>query len=114
LAVTKCVMKSRLKIIIVTSVATTAFWCLLLVGLFWWASDSQTAGVSFIEDAAKHGYFNMMRAWNDGKQSATFTVAEIRTNATGTNTSQVVLLERQLPPSGEFWIAIKKEEPPSK
>jgi hypothetical protein len=102
-------MKSKLKIIIVTSVATTAFWCLFVVGLFWWASFSQTAGANFIEDAANHGC-NVMRAWNDGKKSVKFTVSEIL-NATNTNFSQVVLLERQVPPSGDLWIGIKKDEP---
>jgi hypothetical protein len=107
-------MKSRLKIIIVTFVATTAFWCLVIVGLFWWASLVETAGVSPIQDAANYGYFNVMRAWNDGKRSVKFTVAEFRTNAPGTNASEVVLLERQLPPSGDLWVGIKKEEPQSK
>jgi len=107
-------MKSRLKLIIVTFVATTAFWCLVIVGLFWWGSLNETAGVNFVEDSATRGYLSLMRAWNDGKQPVKFTVEEFRTNAPGMKGSEVVLLERQLPPSGDLWVGIKKEEPQGK
>ncbi|HTA29952.1 MAG TPA: hypothetical protein VK731_05685 [Candidatus Cybelea sp.] len=107
-------MKSRLKIIIVTFVATTTFWCLVIVGLFWWSSHSGTAAANSVEDSASRGYLSLMRAWNDGKQPVKFTVEEFRTNTPGSNSSPVVLLERQLPPSGDLWIGIKKDEPSGK
>ena len=107
-------MKSKLKIIILAFLGTTAFWCLLIVGFFWWVSADGKSGVSFISEAAQQGYSTLLRAWNDDKKPVIFTVVEVNTNATGTNNSVAVLLERSLPPSGEFWIGIKKKESPSK
>lgn len=107
-------MKSKLKIVVVTFLATTVFWGLFLVGLFWWGTHGHGTEVSWIDDAVSHGYLNLMRVWNDETQPVTFTVAEIRTNTTGTNTLEAILLERQLQPSGEFWVGIKKNKSQSK
>ena len=106
-------MKSKLKIIIITFLATTAFWCLAVVGFFWWASSDQSTGVTFMEDARKRGFVAVMKTRNAETQPVTFTVEEVCTNATGmdtSDTSRVVLLERQLPPSGEFSIGIGRTE----
>ncbi len=99
-------MKAKLKIIAVTFVVTTVFWCLVIIGFLWLPSED--SGVSFIEDAARRGFVNMMSARNTESKSVTFTVAELPPNATNADSPQTVLLERQLPPSGEFWIGIKK------
>jgi hypothetical protein len=106
-------MKTKLKIIIVTFVATTVFWCLVVVGLFWLGSE-QSSGVSFIEDARGRGFVAMMRAANEESQPVTFVVEELRTNATGAAASKAVLLERELTPSGEFWVGIRKTKAESK
>jgi hypothetical protein len=100
-------MKTKLKIILVTFVATTVFWCLVAVGFFWFASE-QSSGVSFIEDAHRRGFVAMMRAANSESQPVTFVVEELRTNAMSAAASHVVLLERKLKPSGEFWVGIRK------
>ena len=100
-------MKTKLKTIIVTFLATTAFWCLVIVGTFWLGSRQNT-GVSFIQDAQQRGFIGIISARNPEAQAVTFTVEELRTNSTRADTSQVVLLERQVPPSGEFWVGIRK------
>ena len=99
-------MKSKLKIIIATFLATTAFWCLLI----FWLGQSRQSGISFIDDARQRGFVGMMSARNVESQSVIFTVEELRTNMTRTDTSRVVLLQRLLPPSGEFWVGIRKTE----
>jgi hypothetical protein len=100
-------MKTKLKIIIVTFVATTVFWCLVVVGFFWFASE-QSSGVSFIEDAHRRGFVVMMRAANEESQPVTFVVEELSTNATIAVALPVILLEWELTPSGEFWVGIRK------
>ena len=100
-------MKTKLKIILVTFATTTVFWCLVVVGFFWFASE-QSSGVSFIEDAHRRGFIVRMRAANAESQPVTFVVEELRTNATRATASPVVLLERELTPSGEFWVGIRK------
>jgi flagellar basal body-associated protein FliL len=101
-------MKTKLKIIIVSSLATTVFWCLVVVVALVWFGSEQTSGVSLIEDARKRGFVAMMRAANVESQPVTFVVEELRTNATGAAASQAVLLERELTPSAEFWVGIRK------
>jgi hypothetical protein len=107
-------MKSTLKIIAISFVATTAFWCLLIVGLLAWCSFPRRTGVDFIEDAQTRGYFGMMSVWNHENHPVTFSVTEVRTNSAATNAPELVLFERQLPPSAEFWIGVRKTEPASK
>ncbi len=99
-------MKSKLKIIGATFVGTSAFWCLAIVGFSWFLPNN--SGISFIEDAQRRGFSAVMSARNTESQPVTFAVAELRTNAVSAGTSQVVLLERQLPPAGELWIGIRK------
>ena len=101
-------MRTKLALILVTSVATTLFWFLAIVGVAWLAPGG-SGGTSFVADACRRGWVAMMRAWNDEPRPVTFIVAELDTNAVGTNVSDVVLLRRELPPSGEFWIGIKKD-----
>lgn len=100
------IMKAKLKIIAATFIGTTAFWCLAIVGVFWCLPDN--SGMSFIEDAQRRGFSALMSARNTESQPVTFTVAESRTNAITADASQVVLLERELPPAGELWIGIRK------
>jgi hypothetical protein len=107
-------MKPKLKIIILTFIGTTAFWCLVIVGIFWWAEHFPSTSVSFIDDAQSRGFYSMMRVCNGQSQSVTFTVAEIFTNMPAAATSDVVLLERQVPPSGEFWIGVREKTRESK
>ena len=107
LAGTRRVVKIKLKIIIITFLATTVFWCLVIVGVFW-LGPRQNSGVSIIQDAQQRGFVGMMSARNPDSQPVTFTVEELRTNVTRADTSQVILLERQVPPSGEFWVGIRK------
>ena len=99
-------MKSKLKTIIITFVATTLFWCLVVVCTIWLFRDN--SGVSFTEDAMGRGFVAIMSARNTEPQAVTFTVAELRTNTASANAQETVLLERQLPPAEEFWIGIKK------
>ena len=106
-------MKTKLKTIIVTFVATTVFWCLVVAGFFWFGSE-QSSGVSLIEDAHRRGFVAMMRAANVESQPVTFVVEELRTNATSAAASPVVLLERELTPSGEFWVGIRKTKTETK
>ena len=106
-------MKTKLKIVIVTFIATTVFWCLVAVGLFWFASE-RGSGVNFIEDAHRRGFVAMLRAANVESQPVTFVVEELRTNAASAAASQVVLLERELTPSGEFWVGIRKRKTETK
>ena len=98
----------KLKVIIVTFVATTAFWCLVIAGFFWWATTRPSVTTTIWNDAQKFGYYSMMRASNGESRAATFIVAEISTNLPMTATSQVILLERRIPPSGELWIGMKQ------
>ena len=100
-------MKTKLIIIGLTFLGTTLFWCLVIVCTFWFLGDK--SGVSFVEDARQKGYCAMMAAWNDEPRPVTFTVAELPTNAISV-TPEVVLLERQLPPAGKFWVGIKKKK----
>jgi hypothetical protein len=99
-------MKAKLKISVATFVATTGFWGLAIFVFFWCLPDR--SDVNFIEDAQRRGFYAMMSARNSESQPMSFTVAELRTNATSADTPQAILLERQLPPAGELWIGIKK------
>jgi len=101
------IVKTKLKIIIITFLATTAFWCLVIVGVFSLGS-SQNSGVGVVQDAQQRGFVGMMSILNPDSQPVTFTVEELRTNVTRADTSQVILLERQVPPSGGFWVGIRK------
>jgi hypothetical protein len=105
-------MKPKLKIIAVTFVATTLFWCLAILGFFWCLPER--GGVNFIDDAQRRGFYAMMSARNTESQPVTFTVAELVTDTTSADTPRPVLLERQLPPAGELWIGIKKSKTGSK
>jgi len=104
----------KLKVIIVTFVATTAFWCLVIAGFFWWARTRPSVTFTIWNDAQKFGYYSMMQASNGESKAVTFSVAELRTNLPMTATSQVILLERRLPPSGELWIGMKQTDPATK
>ena len=99
-------MKPRIKTIILTFIATTVFWCLVVASTFWLFGHK--SGVSLVEDATSRGFVAMMSARNFESQPVTFTVSELHANTTSANEGQVVLLERQVPPSGEFWIGITK------
>lgn len=99
-------MKTKVRIIIVTFVATTVFWCLAIVGFIW--SSTRNAGVDVVEDARQRGFVAIVKASNTESRQVTFSVEELRDGKPSADGSQVVLLERQLPPSGEFWVAIKK------
>ena len=105
-------MKTKLKTIVITFIATTVFWCSVIVGCFWLLPKS--TGVSFIEVAQRRGFVGMMSARNAESQPVTFTVEELRTNTASADASPIVLLERQLPPAGEFWIGIKKTKTQAK
>jgi hypothetical protein len=100
------IVKTKLTIIAVTFLATTAFWCLAIICFFWCCSDK--GAVSFIEDAQGKGFSTMMSARNTESQQVTFTVVELGTNAGSARGPQTVLLERQLPPAGELWIGVRK------
>jgi len=106
-------MKTKRKIIIVTFVVTTVFWCLVVVGFFWFASE-QSSDVSLIEDAHRRGFVGIMRAANQESRPVTYVVEELRTNATSAAASQVVLLERELTPSEVLWVGIRKTKPETK
>src|SRR5467141_2493788 len=93
---------------IVTFTATTAFWCLAIVAFV--CLSQRNAGVDLGADARQRGFIAMLRALNTESQPVTFVVEELRGNKTSTNTSQVVLLERQLPPAGELCVGIKKAQ----
>jgi hypothetical protein len=102
----------KFKIIILTFVATTIFWALAVIGYLWLASEN--SGVSFVEDAHRRGFLVMMRAANEESQPVTFVVEELHTNAVTADAGRTVLLERQLPPTGEFWVGIKKTKTDTK
>jgi hypothetical protein len=104
----------KIKIIILTFAATTAFWCLAIAGFFWWLTTRPSVTTSVWMDAQKFGYYSMMQATNDQSQAVTFVVSEIRTNLPLTATSEVILLERRLPPSGELWIGMKEKNTETK
>jgi len=105
-AVTARKMKTKVKIIIVTFLATTAFWCLAVVAFFW--LPPRKSGVDVVEDARQRGFIAVLRAWNTESRPVTFRVEELYTNKPGATDSQVVLLERQVPPSSEFRVGIRK------
>ena len=98
-------MKSLLKTILVTFLATTAFWILAILGFLWVSSDN--SGVAFVEDARQSGFIAMLRATNTETHPVTFSIEELHTTLSATE-SAVILLERHLPPSGELWVGIKK------
>ena len=97
-------MKARLKAIFITFLATTLFWCLVIVGFFWFFSRKSGA-VSIVDDARQKGFVAMMYATSTESQPLTLTVEDMRTNISSTG---AVLLDRKLPPSGDFLIGIKE------
>lgn len=98
-------MKTKIKTIILTFLATTVFWSLVIAGITWFSVNK--SGASFVDNAAHRGFVCMMSAKNGDSQSVTYTVEELSTN---TAKAGAVLLERKLPPTGEFWIGIKKSK----
>src|SRR2546429_1363352 len=100
----------KLKIVIITFLSTTAFWCAAIVGVFWLGAREVTS-VGVIEDPQRKGFMGIIWARNTETRPVTFTVEELRTNFTLADTSRGILIERQLPPSGEFWVAIRKAKP---
>src|SRR5688572_27931185 len=104
-------MKAKLKIILLTFVATTIFWCLVVVGFLFWVSSVPGPGDNFVADAHRRGFFSMMGTTNSGSQPMSFVIEELRAN---TNAPKVVLLERQVPPAGEFWVGIRRVNPETK
>jgi hypothetical protein len=105
-------MKGKLKIIAATFVATTAFWCLAIVIIV--MSFGQETNVDVIHYAATQGFSDLIAARNTEPQPVTFTVTELPTNQLSSDTPKLVLLERELPPQGVFWIGIKQTKPGSK
>ena len=101
-------MKTKLKVIALTFAATTVFWCLAIAGFLWLAPGSTDRCIHL--EAADRGFLTVMSARNIESQPVTFTVAEFQTNAASTDLLQNVLLERQLPPSGELWVGIKRTQ----
>ena len=99
-------MKTKLKIIIVTFLATTAFWCLVAFALFWLPPPK--SGVDVLEGARQRGFIAVLSARNSESQPVTFTFEELYTNKPNATDAQVVLLERQLPPSSKLRIGIRK------
>src|SRR4030095_16827147 len=90
-------MKSNLKIITITFVATTAFWCLAIVGFFWCRASSD-AGTDAITQLRKLGYrYNyLLVEQNQQDRSSALVVDAIYTNLTDAAVSQVELLRTHL------------------
>ncbi|HEX5220674.1 MAG TPA: hypothetical protein VFZ59_13970 [Verrucomicrobiae bacterium] len=99
-------MKAKLKTIVLTFIATTAFWCLLIGCVFWFFAER--SALTFAETAPLRGYVAMFSTWNTNSQPVTFTVGELRTNAASEEDAQVILFERRVPPSGHLLFGIKK------
>ena len=105
-------MNTKIKTIILTFLATTIFWCLAIVCAF--SLGAPKPHTTFIQDAVSRGFRTMFSARNTESQPLTFTIVELRTNTPSANEPEIVLLERQLPPRGEFWIGIKETKTENK
>ena len=105
-------MKGKLKIIAASFVGTTAFWCLAIVVTF--LCLGQETNVDVIHNGVTQGFSDLIAARNTESQPVTFTVEELPTNRLSSDTPKVVLMERELPPQGVFWIGIKQTKPGSK
>ena len=105
-------MKGKLKIIAATFVATTTFWCLAIVGIV--LCFGQKTHVGFTHNDVTQGFSDLIAARNTESQPVTFTVAELPTNGLNSDTPKLVLLQRELPPQGVFWIGIKQTKSGSK
>ena len=100
-------MKTKLLIIVSTFVGTTLFWGLAVAVVF--AFFGEKRDVSFAPGPGQWGYSAIVTARNGESHPVTFTAVEILTNTISADTPEVVLLERQLPPGGELWLAVKKK-----
>jgi hypothetical protein len=105
-------MNMRFKIILLTFLGTTGFWFVTIIGLFWLLP--RNTEVSFSDDSRHKGFCALLTARNTDAQPVTFTVAELQTNAVNASRPEAVLLERQLPPSGELRVGIKKTKTPTR
>ena len=98
-------MKGKLKIIAATFIATTVFWCLAIVGIYFCLGHKLNVGFIHYDT---EGFADMIRAQNTESRPVMFTVAEMPTNGLSSAKPIAVLLERELPPHDEFWIGIKQ------
>ena len=100
-------MKTKLLIIVSTFVGTTLFWVLAVAVVFRFFAE--TMDVSVAHPRGLWGYSAIVTARNGDSHPVTFSAVEMLTNAISADTPEVVLLERQLPPGGELWLAVKKK-----
>jgi hypothetical protein len=84
--------------------ATTAFWCLAIIVIVLCFGKESNVG------SLTEGFSDL----NTESQPVTFMVAEMPTNGFSSYKPEIVLLERELPPQGMFWIDIKQTKPGNK
>lgn len=101
-------MKSKLKTILLTFVATTAFWCLVVIG-FVWLSCPGPPGTNDITRLRRFGFHYVVCEQNHEGRDTTFIVEALQTNSTSPEISRAELLRTNLMPSQTIMLGLRRE-----
>jgi hypothetical protein len=101
-------VKSKLKTIIVTFIATTAFWCLVIVGFVWFSCPSQSS-TDYTMQLRRLGFHYVVFDQNREGHDTTFVVEALQTNAIGSQISRAELLRTSLMPSQTIMLGLRRE-----
>ena len=102
-------MKQYLKTIVLTAVATTVAWAVLIVGFFWlaprFASEEARATAAYVE---QKGFIGVVETVNPRTQQMVVLVEEVVSDPT--STSRPVLLRRELAPGQRVRVGLRDEQ----
>ena len=105
----KRIMKSKLKTILFTFVATTAFWCLAVIGFLWLSCPGQSS-TDRLTQLRRIGFHYIVCEQNHEGRDTTLIVEALQTNSTSPEISRAELLRTNLMPSQTIMLGVRKEK----